>query len=139
MVSLFGLGGARRRAPQTGSHSLIIGFHPLPFGHAIVVPVEAFPTAYEATALCAAAELAGIRVMITPKLPSALRRGGPVRTRSDGWPFVCVWDTCRRLERLYAALPEPEGPSDADIRATRFASTRHPMIKLLKDPTRGPV
>jgi hypothetical protein len=38
---------------------LIIGFHPL-------LLVEAFPTAYEATALCAAAELAwnGGRVLV---------------------------------------------------------------------------
>jgi hypothetical protein len=52
---------------------------------------------------------------------------------------LALWDTCRRLERLYNVLPETVALSDADVRAARFAQTRHPMIKILKNPTRGPV
>jgi hypothetical protein len=105
--------------------------------------------------------------VITPKLPPALKAARAAwRACKDEKRrlALCVcWDTCRRLERLYAALPEPEGPSnadirrrgslerlyaalpepegssDADIRRRGSLSTRHPMIKLLNDPTRGPV
>ena len=73
-------------------------------------------------------------------LPAALKVARKAwRAAKDENRRIALWDTCRRLERLYGVLPEPEGPSDADLRAARFATTRHPMIKLLKNPTKGPV